>query len=56
MLEEIKIEIDDMSMLFAPKFMNLDEYYEFYLEDIEIHLDCERQYPYTPSLLNYLEY
>jgi len=56
MLAEIKIELDDMSLLFLPRFMTLDEYHEFYLEDIEIRLDSEKLFPYTPSLLRYLEY
>ena len=45
-----------MSMLFMKKFMSIEDYYNMYLQDIEIHIDSEVQYPFTPSLIRNLEY
>lgn len=38
------------------RFMSIEDYYHLYLEDIEILLDREIQYPYNPPLTKYLEY
>lgn len=43
-------------MMVSPRFMNLDDYYKLYLEDLEIELDSELQYPQHPTLLDTLEY
>ena len=45
-----------MSMLFSNRFMSIDDYAELYLEDLEIKLDSEVEFPYKPSLTRNLEY
>lgn len=46
-----------MSMLMLKNnYLNIEEYYDMYLDDIEIKLDSEIVFPYVPSLITNLEY
>ena len=36
--------------------MSIEEYYQLYIEDVEIQLDSEQLFPYTPSLIRNLEF
>lgn len=54
--DEIALSNEDISIMVASRFMNLDDYYKLYLEDLEIELDSELQYPQHPTLLDTLEY
>jgi hypothetical protein len=45
-----------MSLLCSKRFMDIETYHSMYLQEIEIQLDGELVYPYTPSLTKNLEY
>lgn len=45
-----------MTTLLSNYFMNIDQYYQFYLDDVEITLDGEKEFPYKASLTKVLEY
>ena len=53
---EFRFSSEDISILLSNNYMTIDEYYAFYLEDVEINLDSEKEYPYKPSLTKVLEY
>jgi len=54
--DEIALSNDDVSTMINSRFMSIDDYYMLYLEDLEIELDNELQYPQHPTLLDTLEY
>jgi len=54
--DEIALSNDDISIMINSRFMSIDDYYMLYLEDLEIELDNELQYPQHPTLLDTLEY
>lgn len=56
MANEFNFSNDDWSMLMMKYYMSIEDYYEMYLDDVVIQLDSEMVYPFTPSLINNLEY
>jgi len=54
--DEIAISNDDFSTMINARVMSIDDYYMLYLEDLEIELDNELQFPQHPTLLDTLEY
>lgn len=53
---DVPLTNEDLYMLIQKRFLGINEYAEIYLGDLEIDLDSEHVFPYTPSLLNYLEF
>ncbi len=53
---EVNLTNDDMATLLMPYYMSIEQYAEMYLEDLEIKLDAELEYPYKPVLTRVLEY
>ena len=56
LVNEIALTDEDLCMFIQGKYMSINEYKDFYLEDPEINLDNEHIFPYTPSVLANLEY
>ena len=54
--DEIAISNDDFSTMINARVMSIEDYYMLYLEDLEIELDNELQFPQHPTLLDTLEY
>jgi len=53
---DVPLTNEDLYMLMQKRFIEINEYAEIYLGDLEIDIDSEHVFPYTPSLLNYLEF
>ena len=53
---DVPLTNEDLYMLMQKRFIGINEYAEIYLGDLEIDIDSEHVFPYTPSLLNYLEF
>jgi hypothetical protein len=45
-----------MNLLLCDRFLNIEQYHSIYLQDLDIQLDAEFEYPYPPSLIKNLEY
>ena len=53
---DVPLTNEDLYMLMQKRFIGINEYADIYLGDLEIDIDSEHVYPFTPSLLNYLEF
>ncbi len=53
---DVPLTNEDLYMLLQKRFIGINEYAEIYLGDLEIDIDSEHVFPFTPSLLNYLEF
>lgn len=53
---DVPLTNEDLYMMMQKRFLGINEYAEIYLGDLEIDIDSEHVFPYTPSILNYLEF
>lgn len=53
---DVPLTNEDLYMLMQKRFIGINEYAEIYLGDLEIDIDSDHVFPFTPSLLNYLEF
>lgn len=53
---DVPLTNEDLYMLMQKRFIGINEYAEIYLGDLEIDIDSEHVFPFSPSLLNYLEF
>lgn len=45
---EVQLSNDDLAMFGQKHFLSINDYYSMYLDEIEIDLDTEHVFPYTP--------
>ena len=56
MADKINPGNEELYIMSSHHLMSIQEYYELYLDDLEIELDSELHFPQNPTMIDILEY